>query len=86
MESFIKNRPFSTHDHRSTRGLIEQRIWNIINNVGRYGEARNLVDNLSPVARTLGRLQSDHTTIADACDAWFRLLAKECFQQYKDKV
>jgi len=60
--------------------LIEQRICNIINNVGLYCVAKNLINNLSPVT------QSDHTSIVDACDAWVRLLTEECLQQHKAKV
>jgi len=86
MDTFIKNRPFLLQIIAKHEDIVEQLICNIINNVGLYREAKNLIDNLSPVAHALDRLQSDNTSIADACDVWGKLLMEECLQSHKEKI
>lgn len=86
IDTFLKNRPFFLMITAQHEDLIEQRIRNLINNIGLYREAKNLLDNLTPVASALDRLQSDTTSIADACDTWLGLLREDCLQPHIAKV
>ena len=70
----------------STRTLSNNESATSSKNVGFYREAKNPINILAPVAHALDRLQSDHTSIADACNAWVRLITEECLQQHKAKV
>ncbi|MEO0901481.1 MAG: hAT transposon family protein [Bacteroidota bacterium] len=65
---------------------IDKRIQNIIGNVGLATEAKNLVEQLAPVAAGLDTLQSDTATIADACNVWLSLLDNDKLQVYHEKV
>lgn len=86
METFLKNRPFYSMISAQYDDVVEQRIRNIINNVGVYREAKNLLEQLSPIARALDRLQSDSTSIADACDVWLGLLEEDSLQPHSAKI
>ena len=68
--------------------LINPRIRSIIHNVSLFNEVRHLQLQLQPVSNGLDRLQSDSSTIADACAAetWIYLLQNSGLQTYKDKV
>ena len=66
--------------------LIDPRIRSIIHNVGLFNEVKHLQLQLQPVSNGLNRLQSDSSTIADACETWIDLLQNSDLQTYKDKV
>ena len=47
---------------------IEQRIRSLIHNIGLANEARHFEKQLQPISEALNKLQSDSSSIADACD------------------
>jgi uncharacterized membrane protein YheB (UPF0754 family) len=66
--------------------LIDPRIRSIIHNVGLFNEVKHLQLQLQPVSNGLDRLQSDSSTLSDACETWIDLLQNSDLQTYKDKV
>ena len=62
--------------------LIDPRIRSIIHNVGLFNEVKHLQLQLQPVSNGLNRLQSDSSTIADACETWIDLLQNSGLQTY----
>jgi hypothetical protein len=69
-----------------SRFNIDPRIRSIIHNVGLFNEVKHLQLQLQPVSNGLDRLQSDSSTLADACETWIDLLQNSDLQTYKDKV
>lgn len=65
---------------------IDSRIRNIIHNMGLFSEAKHLNKQLEPIAKTLNKLQSDSSSIADACEIWLDLIKTKELEPYKDKV
>ena len=65
---------------------IETRIMSIINNTGLSNQAKHLQDQLQPISNALNTLQSDHSSIADSCNCWLKLLDDELLSAYKAKV
>jgi hypothetical protein len=86
IETYCRNRPFMLMIIAKNEDLIDARIRNLIHNVGLYNEVKNLQKQLEPISKTLNKLQSDSSTIADACEVWLDLLQHPDLQQYNDKV
>ena len=88
IDTYIRNRPYMPMIIAKNEELIDPRICSIIHNVGLFNEAKHLQLQLQPVSNGLDRLQSDSSTIADACAAetWIDLLQNSGLQTYKDKV
>ena len=83
VQTFLTNRPFMVMVIAQNEDVVDVRIVNLINNIGLLKEAKNLLDQLKPVASALDRLQSDHSTIADACEEWLKLLQEESLKPYQ---
>ena len=88
IDTYIRNRPYMLMIIAKNEELIDPRICSIIHNVGLFNEVKHLQLQLQPVSNGLDRLQSDSSTIADACAAetWIDLLQNSGLQTYKDKV
>jgi hypothetical protein len=54
-----------------------------IMNIGIYRQAKDLVEQLRPIANAIDRLQSDSATIADPTDAFLSLLHKPTLEHHK---
>jgi uncharacterized protein YutE (UPF0331/DUF86 family) len=66
--------------------IIDSRIRNIIHNMDLFSEAKHLHKQLEPIAKALDKLQSDSSSIADACEIWLDLIKTKELEPYKDKV
>ena len=86
MQTYITNRPFYVLIMAQHDDLIEQRIQTLINNIALFHEAKHLIETLAPIARALDKLQSDYTSIADACETWISLLQNELLQPHRTKI
>lgn len=64
--------------------IIDSRIRNIIHNMGLCSEAKLLHKQLYPIAKALCKLQSDSSSIADACEIWLDFIKAKEFEPYKD--
>ncbi|KAH3830667.1 hypothetical protein DPMN_103913 [Dreissena polymorpha] len=70
----------------SSDDVIEPRIINLIQNVGLFNEVKHLHKQLSLVALTLDKVQSDTCSLADACEFWLDLRENEELQPYRTKI
>jgi hypothetical protein len=86
IDTYIRNRPYMPMIIAKNEELIDPRIRSIIHNVGLFNEVKHLQLQLQPVSNGLDRLQSDSSTLADACETWIDLLQNSDLQTYKDKV
>ena len=85
-KSYIRNRPYMMLICAQNEEEIEPRIRTIINNIGLFNEVKSLVEQLSPIAQALDKLQSDKSSIADACEEFCGLQANPVLEPYKDTV
>ncbi len=74
LDTFLKNRPFYLLIVAQNGDVVDQRIRNIINNIGLYREAKNLLESLTLVATALDCLQLDSYNCIDC--RCMRCLAK----------
>jgi len=58
---------------------IDQRISNLVLNVGLYNEVKSLYKQLTPIATALNSVQSDDSSLADSCENWLDLLSNDDF-------
>ena len=65
IQTHITNRPFVLFIVAQEEDIINQRISNLLHNVGLFNEAKHLKEQLMPIASALDYLQSDTETIAD---------------------
>lgn len=91
IQTFLTNRPFmilivAQQDGQENQSAIDPRIAKLINNIGLLNEAKNLYNQLQPIAAALDRLQSDTANIADACEEWLLLLQKDELQSHLNVV
>ena len=63
VETYIKNWPFMQLIVAQNEDIIEQRIRNLIHNVGLFNEAKHLQQQLSPIAEALDTFQSDSNKV-----------------------
>ena len=68
VRTFLKNRPAMIIIAAQNEDSIEQRIRSLIHNIGLANEARHFEKQLQPISEALNKLQSDSSSIADACD------------------
>ena len=66
--------------------VIDAHTLKLINSVGLLNEAKSLHAQLQPAANALDRLQSDNTTIADACEEWLSLLRADALNPHLTTV
>ena len=78
MKIYFRNHPFLLIIVSQQQDAIEARIRKIIENVGIARNAKDLLEQLQPIADALNKLQADTTSIADACHIWITLLETEC--------
>ena len=83
---FNKNRPFYLMINAQHEEILEPRIISIINNTGLTSQAKYLQEQLEPIYIALNTLQSEHSTIADACHVWLKLLNNQLLNPYQEKV
>lgn len=86
IDTFIRNRPYLLMICAKNEDIIDSRIRNLIHNVGLFNEIKNLQKRLQPISSALDHLQSDGSTIADACEIWLNLLQHTDLQPYQAKV
>ena len=86
IDTYIKNRSYMLMIIAKNEELIDPRIRSIIHNVGLFNEVKHLQLQLQPVSNGLDRIQSDSSTLSDACETWIDLLQNSDLQTYKDKV
>ena len=86
IDTFVRNRPYLLMICAKNEDAIDSRIRNLIHNVGLYNKVKNLQKQLAPISSALDRLQSDSSTIADACEIWLDLLLNPDLQPYHTKV
>ena len=86
IDTYIRNRPYMLMIIAKNEDVIDSRIRNLIHNVGLFNEVKHLQLQLQPVSIALDNLQSDSSTIADACETWLDLLNNPDLKAYKDKV
>ena len=86
IDTFIRNRPYLLMICAKNEDIIDSRIRNLIHNVGLFNEVKNLQKQLQPISSALDHLQSDSSTIADACEIWLNLLQHTDLQSYQAKV
>lgn len=86
IDTYIRNRPYLLMICAKNEEIIDSRIRNLIHNVGLFNEVKNLQKQLQPISSALDRLQSDSSTIADACEIWLHLLQHQDLQTYHAKV
>ena len=86
IDSYIQNKPFMPLTAAQNEYLIEQKIRNLVHNVGLINEAKHLQKQLGPISKALDQLQSDTTTIADACEVWCGLLKEDELSPYMKTV
>lgn len=86
IDTYCRNRPFMLMIIAQNEDIIDSRIRNIIHNVGLYNEVKNLQQQLKPISISLDKLQSDSSTIADACEVWLDLLQHPDLEPYQSKV
>ena len=86
IDTYIRNRPYLLMICAKNEDVIDSRIRNLIHNIGLFSEVKNLQKHLAPVSSALDRLQSDSSTIADACEIWLDLIQNPDLQPYHTKV
>ena len=86
IETFLRNCPYMILIAAKDEDLIEDRIKNLIQNVGLFNEVKSLRQQLSPIADALNKLQGDSATIADACEKWLNLLEVPDLEPCQNKV
>jgi len=83
IETFLKNRPFMIQLLSQNEDDIDQRISNLVLNVGLYNEVKSLYKQLTPIATALNSVQSDDSSLADSCENWLDLLSNDDLQPHR---
>lgn len=86
LETFIRNRADLVKIVQDHKQDIEDGIKAKIMNYNMYCQARDLVEQLDPIAHALDICQADTAGLALACDTWIDLLANEHLQRYRAAV
>ena len=73
LESFVKNRRFYQQICEEHENEIDANISKKILDMSIYRNAKDLIEQLRPVASAIDTCQSDKTSIADACHTWLSL-------------
>lgn len=73
------------HDHEDDYNW-DNNIVKKINDYAIYKNAKDLLEQLQPVANALDKLQSNSTSIADSCNIWIDLLNNPHLEQHKQTV
>lgn len=87
LKTFITNRPFYLQIVDNNEDEIDNDIKCLVNNLHLYKEAKNMYNQLEPVAKALMKLQHDNNAnIADACEIYLELLQNEQLNPHFSKV
>ena len=74
IKTYLTNRLFLLNFLAQHEDVFDLSIVNIINNVGLYGESKNLYDQLKPISISLDKLRGEKSNIANSCEEWIKLL------------
>lgn len=86
LDTFLTNRTFFTKIAEDHEGDIDKCIIQKIMDYNLYRQARDLADQLRPIAEAIDRAQGDSTSLADACDIFLQLLDNPKLQPHKDAI
>ena len=86
LDTFIKNRPHMIDICEEHEGDIDPGIVRKIHDYNLYKQAKDMFNQLEPVAVALNQAQGDSTTIAETCNTWLGLLVDPAMQSHKEKV
>ena len=62
------------------------RIVGILNNTGLSNQAIYQQDQLEPISNALTALQTDNSSISDACHCWLKLINDDILHPYREKI
>jgi hypothetical protein len=82
IETFLRNRPAYLTISQNHEEDMERRIVTLINDFNLYRNAKDTLSQLKPVAVALDKLQSDKSSLAEACHQWISLLENESLRQH----
>lgn len=88
LDSYINNRSHYLqiiHEHEN-ECKWDENVVRKINDYALYKNAKDLTEQLRPVACALDKLQSDSTSIADACDIWMDLKSNPKLEPHQSAV
>ena len=85
IETFIRNRPTYVNIVHDDDG-IDSNISRLVNDFNLYKQAKDLFQQLKPVATALDRLQSDKAGLADACHEWLLLMENDNLKLHMSAV
>jgi len=86
LDTYLSNRTYYIRFIEEYSTEMEPALVRKVMDMNLYNQVRDLADMLRPVAIALDRAQNDKTTIADACEIFFRLLNEPTLQDNKQKV
>lgn len=86
LDSYTKNRTYYIKFIQDYPGEVDQAIVKKIMDMNLFRQVSDLAAMLRPVAAALDKSQSDNTTIADAPELFFNLIAEPILQDNRDKI
>ena len=86
LDTFVKNRPHIINVCEEHEGDIGPRIVRKTHDYNLYKQAKDMCNQLEPVAVALNQAQGDSTTIAETCNTWLGLLVNPTMQSHKETV
>lgn len=86
VSTYLKNRASMLLIIAENEDDIDARIASLVQNVGLYTEAKSMCEQLKPIGSALDRLQSDSSTIADACETFLDLLRCDVLSPHRDAI
>ena len=84
--SYIKNRPNMISVVQNHPEEFDQHIINKIMDLNLFRKAKDLLDQLKPVAIGLNKVQADDATIADSCDIYLKLMEEDALKPHAAAV
>ncbi|KAI6651282.1 hypothetical protein LOD99_5430 [Oopsacas minuta] len=80
------SQPFLLNILAQHEDVIDLSIANQINNVGLYRGAKNLYDQLKPIATSLDKLQGEKSNVAGSCEEWMKLIQLDELTSHLGKI
>ena len=86
LDTFLTNRPHYTAIVQDHEDAFDRIVVNKIMDYNLYRQARDLVEQLKPVAVAIDKAQRDRTSLADGCDIFFDLLDEPALKCHEEHV
>ena len=86
IESFLHNRALLVQMVQEHENDMDSTICSKIMNHNIFKNARDLAEQLKPVADAIDICQKDHSNLADACDIWLKLKSNPALEPHKRDV